>query len=65
VTTSHRSGPVRSAQHGGEAVARRPGFVWLAGSGLVAREVVYGIVGILALKLAVGSSGRATTSGGS
>ncbi len=64
MTTSHQSGPVRSAQRGGEAVARRPAFAWLARAGLVARGVVYGIVGILALKLAVGSGGRATTQRG-
>ena len=36
-TTSPRPGPVRSAQRGGEAVARRPEFEWLARVGLVAR----------------------------
>lgn len=61
---SPRPGPVRSAQHGGEAVARRPEFEWLARAGLVARGVVYAIVGILALKLAVGSGGRATNQRG-
>lgn len=42
-------------------VARRREFEWLARAGLVARGFVYGIVGILALKLAVGSGGKATT----
>jgi hypothetical protein len=64
MTTSPRPGPVSSAQQGGEAVARRPEFGWLARGGLVARGVVYGIVGILALKLAVGSGGKATTQRG-
>jgi hypothetical protein len=64
MTTSPRSGPVRGAQHGGEAVARRPEFEWLARAGLVARGVVYAIVGILALKLAIGSGGKATTQRG-
>jgi Domain of Unknown Function (DUF1206) len=64
MTRSPRPGPVRSAQRGGEAVARRPEFEWLARAGLVARGVVYGIVGILALKLAVGSGGKATTQQG-
>jgi hypothetical protein len=63
-TTSPRPGAVRGAQRGGEAVARRPEFGWLARAGLVARGVVYGIVGILALKLAVGSGGKATTQRG-
>jgi hypothetical protein len=64
VTASPEPGPVRRAQRGGEAVARRPEFVWLARVGLLARGIVYGIVGILALKLALGSGGRATTQRG-
>jgi hypothetical protein len=63
-TTSPRPGPVRSAQRGGDAVAHRREFAWLARAGLVARGVVYGIVGILAMKLAVGSGGKATTQRG-
>lgn len=63
-TTSPRQVPVRGAQRSGEAVARRREFEWLARAGLVARGVVYGIVGILALKLAVGSGGKATTQRG-
>jgi Domain of Unknown Function (DUF1206) len=63
-TTSPQPSPVRSARRGGEAVAHRPEFAWLARAGLVARGVVYGIVGILALKLAVGSGGKATTQRG-
>ena len=63
-TTSPRPGPVRGAQRGGEMVAGRRGFAWLARAGLVARGVVYGIVGILALKLAVGSGGKATNQRG-
>ncbi len=63
--TSHaRLGAARSAQRGGEAVARRPEFVWLARAGLIARGVSYGIIGILALKLAVGSGGKATNQRG-
>jgi hypothetical protein len=63
-TTSPGAGLGRSAQRGGEAVAHRREFEWLARVGLVARGVVYGIVGILALKLAVGSGGKATTQRG-
>jgi hypothetical protein len=63
-TTSPRPGAVRSAQRGGDAVTHRREFAWLARAGLVARGVVYGIVGILALKLAVGSGGKATTQRG-
>jgi hypothetical protein len=64
MTRSRGRGPFRSAQHGGEAVARRPEFEWLARGGLLARGIVYAIVGILALKLAVGSGGKATTQRG-
>jgi hypothetical protein len=63
-TTSPRPGTVRSAQRGGETVARRPEFGWLARAGLLARGVVYGIIGILALKLAVGAGGKVTTQRG-
>jgi uncharacterized membrane protein len=62
--TSPRPGPVRGARRGGEAVARRREFAWLARAGLLARGAVYGIVGILALRLAVGSGGKATTQRG-
>lgn len=48
---------VDGAQEGGEQVARSPLFEWLARAGLVARGVVYAIVGVLAVKLAVGSGG--------
>jgi hypothetical protein len=64
MTTRRRPGPVRSVQHGGEAVARRPEFEWLARGGLVARGIVYGIIGILAVKLAAGSGGKATNQRG-
>jgi hypothetical protein len=43
-----------------EAVARRPEFEWLARVGLVARGVSYGIVGFLALELALGWGGKTT-----
>ncbi len=49
--------PLRSAQRQGEEVAQSSSFEWLARSGLVARGVVYGIVGILAIKLALGDGG--------
>jgi hypothetical protein len=63
-TTSPRPGPVRGARRGAEAVSRRREFAWLARAGLLARGAVYGIVGILALRLAVGSGGKATTQRG-
>jgi hypothetical protein len=36
------------------------GFEWLARAGFVARGVVYGIIGVLALELAFGAGGKAT-----
>jgi hypothetical protein len=64
MTTSSRSGTVGGVRHGGEAIARRSEFGWLARAGLVARGVSYGIIGILALKLAVGSGGETTNQRG-
>jgi len=62
--SAHSASPAVSAQRGGEAVARRPEFTWLARAGLVARGVSYGIIGILALKLAFGEGGRTTNQRG-
>ena len=52
------------AQRGGEAVAGRPEFAWMARAGLVARGVSYAIIGVLALKLAFGSGGETTNQRG-
>ncbi|MBA3808510.1 MAG: DUF1206 domain-containing protein [Solirubrobacterales bacterium] len=62
--TSRAPAALRGAQRGGEALARRPEFGWLARAGLLARGVVYGIIGILAVKLATGSGGRITNQQG-
>lgn len=56
--------PVRGAQTSGEKVARSRGFEWLARSGFVARGVIYGIIGILAIKLAFGDGGKTTNQQG-
>lgn len=40
---------------GGEQLVRSDGFEWLARAGFAARGVVYAIIGILAIKLALGS----------
>lgn len=56
--------PVRQAQRTGEEVARAPQFEWLARAGLVARGVVYAIIGVLAVKLALGDGGKATNQQG-
>ncbi len=48
------------AKQGGHELAHAKTLGWLARAGLVARGVVYGIIGILALKLALGDGGKAT-----
>jgi hypothetical protein len=59
---THR--PIRHAQANGERVARSRGFEWLARSGFVARGLIYGIIGILAIKLALGAGGTTTNQQG-
>lgn len=49
---------------GGEKVVQSGGFEWLSRAGFVARGLIYGIVGILALKLAVGQGGKTTNQQG-
>src|SRR2546423_9546622 len=49
---------LRQARRGGEKVARSDAFEWLARAGFVARGLIYGIIGILAIKLAVGAGGK-------
>ena len=44
----------------GEELAHAKTLGWLARAGLVARGVVYGLIGVLALKLALGDGGKAT-----
>jgi Domain of Unknown Function (DUF1206) len=59
-----KSQPVQGAQTSGEKVAHSRGFEWLARSGFVARGLIYGIIGILAIKLAVGAGGTTTNQQG-
>lgn len=56
--------PVRQAQLGGERVARSRPFAWLARGGFVARGVIYAIIGVLAVKLALGDGGTTTNQQG-
>jgi len=60
--TASRS--VRRVEDGGEKVARSRGFEWQARSGFVARGLIYGIIGILAIKLAFGHGGTTTNQQG-
>jgi hypothetical protein len=56
--------PVYEAEVSGEKVARSRGFEWLARSGFAARGVIYGIIGVLAIKLALGAGGTTTNQAG-
>ncbi len=53
----------KARRHGDDAVDA-PWMGWLARAGLVARGVVYLIIGVLALKLALGDGGKATNQQG-
>jgi hypothetical protein len=64
VSMATKGAPVREAEQQGEQVARTDSFEGLARAGLIARGVVYGIIGILALKLALGDGGEATNQQG-
>jgi len=55
---------MRDAEAGGEKVVRSRGFEWLARSGFAARGLIYGIIGILAIKLALGDGGTTTNQQG-
>jgi hypothetical protein len=55
---------IRQARQGGERVVRSDAFELLARAGFVARGLIYGIIGILAIKLAVGAGGQTTNQQG-
>jgi hypothetical protein len=59
-----RSQPAQAARRGGEDVAHSRAFEWLARAGFISRGLIYGIIGILAIKLAVGSGGATTNQQG-
>ena len=59
-----KSQPVQAARRGGEDVAHSRAFEWLARAGFISRGLIYGIIGILAIKLAVGSGGTTTNQQG-
>jgi hypothetical protein len=56
--------PAIEVKHGAEGVVRSRGFEWFARSGFVARGLIYGIIGILAVKLALGAGGKTTNQQG-
>jgi uncharacterized protein DUF1206 len=53
-----------SLKAGGEQLVRSDGFEWLARAGFAARGIVYMIIGILAVKLALGSGGTSASQQG-
>jgi hypothetical protein len=55
---------MRDARRQGERAAGAPALGWLARAGLVSRGVVYAVIGVLALKLALGDGGKATNQQG-
>src|SRR5689334_15196367 len=54
------SPPTTTASEAANDFVNSRTFEWLSRAGFVARGLVYGIIGILALKLAIGSGGKAT-----
>jgi uncharacterized protein DUF1206 len=56
--------PAAEAQRGADTVVHTRGFEWYARSGFVARSLIYGIIGILAVKLALGDGGKTTNQQG-
>jgi hypothetical protein len=61
--TSQGGAPAEAKAWAERVVASRP-FEWFARSGFLARGAVYGIIGLLALKLAVGAGGKTTNQQG-
>jgi hypothetical protein len=62
--TAARPAPGDQVRAHGERVAGSEKLEWLARAGLLARGVVYAIVGVLALQLALGNGGDTTTQQG-
>jgi len=56
--------PVRAARNAGEEVVQSPPFEWFARAGFIARGLIYGIIGMLAVKLALGVGGKTTNQQG-
>src|SRR5690242_15589490 len=64
IQTPSKPSSVRQAERAGEKVERTTAFEALARAGFVARGVIYGVIGILAVKLAIGSGGKTTNQSG-
>src|SRR5947208_15189969 len=57
--THARPASLRAAHEVAPDLSRKDAFASLARPGLIARGVVYGVIGVLAIKMAVGSAGTA------
>jgi hypothetical protein len=55
---------LRHAKSAGEDFVNSAAFEWLSRAGFVARAAIYAIIGVLALKLAIGSGGKLTNQHG-
>ena len=53
-----------SAEVAGHAFVQSSAFEWLSRAGFVARALMYGIIGVLAVKLAFGHGGKITNQQG-
>jgi Domain of Unknown Function (DUF1206) len=56
--------PVHEAQRAGNKVGQSTAFEALARAGFIARGVIYGTIGILAIKVALGAGGKTTNQTG-
>ena len=59
-----KPGILGRAEKGSERVVRGSGFEWLARAGFVSRGLIYGIIGVLSIKLALGAGGKTTNQQG-
>lgn len=64
IQTPTRSVHLRRAESVGDSVEQTRAFEVLARAGFIARAVIYGIVGVLAVKLAIGAGGKTTNQSG-
>src|SRR5216110_813524 len=64
VETPAKPAPVKRAEAAAGKVAHRRSFQLLARAGFVARGLIYGLIGILAIKLALGAGGKTTNQQG-
>lgn len=64
IQSPSRSIPLKQAESAGNRVEQSTVFELLARAGFVARALIYGIVGVLAVKLAIGAGGKTTNQSG-